>query len=268
MTKLERPTPFDVEQIFDQFVLEIKGELGSNLITNTEKQLNADYVFKNPQVIAELKCLQKNLFSLEDERLKTLVEKWIKQGKYDNVTLANLYISGQLPKEYKLEMILLARKTIDGIINKANKQIKETKRILNMPNAKGLLLLCNDGNYFLKNEHLLSLVCNVMEHKYMESEIDGLVYFTVNQVSRSVEDELDHMLWIPAYRNEGDIVLSDFVNQMGAYFGNEFYTKLTGIPPTNKFITDNIDDGIKRIKSLKYLPKNIAYRKNNISRST
>ncbi|HLP11157.1 MAG TPA: hypothetical protein VK177_04435 [Flavobacteriales bacterium] len=258
---MQRPGPFNVETILNQFVTEIGGELVSTLITDTKGQPNADYAFKKKNVIAELKCFQKDLFNGQNdqERLNALVEKWTERGLYTDQTL-NMLFNGELPVEFKADLIQDARKSIDNVIRKANRQIRETKKILKMKDAMGLVLLCNDGNYFLRNEHYFGLICNLMANKYMQSDIDGILYFTINQVSRSPEDEFDHNVWLPAYRSD-DSSLGDFVNEMGVAFMDEFYPKLTGSPLSHKFMTDNPEEGIKKISSLTYLPKAIAYKK-------
>jgi len=261
MTDLERPAPFNVEEIFNQFVKEIDGELISNIITDTNETPNADYIFKNKNIIAELKCFQKDIFGSNDtERFITLLESWTKKGLSPELTFPML-VNGQFPIEFKSYILQVARKSIDSVIRKANRQIRETKKAMNMPKAIGLVLLCNDGNYFLENNYFFGLICNLMENKYQNSEIDGFVYFTVNQTSRSSEDELDYNVWLPAYRKQADDKLVDFVDQLGSKFMNEFYTKLTGIAPSKILTTDNFEVGIKEIKKLKYLPKDIAYKR-------
>lgn len=261
MEEKERPAPMEVEPLFNGFVVEYGGELVSNLIPRNNVSLNADYVFEKQNVIAELKCFQKDLFNEKEEeaRMQSLVEKWTKDGMLNDESVMQIVLTGQLPSECKAEMIQAARKTIDRVIYHANKQIIATKTLLGMPDAKGLLLLCNDGNYFLTTLQFIGLICNVMENKYMDSEIDGFVYFTINQVSRSNEDEIDHRIWYPVYRNEED-TLANFVNDLGLVFNDEYYPKVTGIADVHKFVSDNIEEGNKQIGKLFYLPKDIAYK--------
>lgn len=262
MIQYERPGPFDIESVFNQFVKEFGGELVNTLIPKSDK-LNADYVFKNENIIAELKCFRKDMFTEEDdaERMQTLLKKWTAKGIFkDKKTIKQLMRYRQLPKECIHDLVQAVRKTIDRIVHHANKQIHETKKELNMLQASGLLLLCNDGNYFLNNIQFMDLICNIMMCKYMNSDIDGFVYFTVNQVTRSQEDELDHIIWIPSYRKDGD-VLGNFVNNLGKDFMGNFYTNLTGITNSKKFVTEDLNAGLKHIKKLKYLPKHIAYNK-------
>jgi len=49
-----------------------------------------------------------------------------------------------------------------------------------MPEANGLLLIANDGNYFLEHQEFISIICHLMERKFKDSSIDGFVYFTAN----------------------------------------------------------------------------------------
>lgn len=260
MEELERRGPMELEPLFNGFVVEYGGDLVSNLIPRDNVSLNADYVFKKHEVIAELKCFEKDLFNDKDEgaRIETLVNKWIENGWLNDENIKDVLVTG-LPKECRTDMIKAARKTIDRIIHHANKQIIATKSLLNIPNAKGLLLLCNDGNYFLSPLQFVALICDVMQKKYMESDIDGFVYFTVNQISRSPDDEIDHRIWYPVYRKEED-PLGDFVNELGSSFNDIYYPKVTGIPDVHRFVTDNVEEGNNQIKKMFYLPKHIVFK--------
>ncbi len=264
MEELKRPNSVDVEEFFNEFVEYFGGSLVSKLIPNQNDKPNADYVFQSPEVIAELKCFRKDLFNNEEdiERLFSFFKNWkdrklIEEGDEIKLVLG----SKNLPTECYKDLINSCIKTIDRAISKANKQIRETKLTLNKPEAKGLLLLANDGNYFVQNSDFLGLICSLMQRKYLDSSIDGFVYFTLNQISFIPKSQLDWHIWAPAYRLDNDKTLGEFVNNMGSKFLNEFYTCKTGIPPTNKITTSNLEEGTEFIKQMMYIPKEIAYTK-------
>ncbi|MFV8465818.1 hypothetical protein [Flavobacterium sp. LB1P62] len=264
MEELKRPENINVEVFFNEYVEYFGGQVISNNKQNLVDRPNADYLFKNENVIAELKCFQKDLFHNEEDipRIFNFLDKWeekklIKQGDKIKILLG----SKQLPKECYNDLLIACSKTIDRVLHKANKQIQESKRTFSIPNAKGLVLLCNDGNYFVENNVFLGLIANLMGRKYMESGIDGFVYFTLNQVSRIPNSELDWHIWTPLYRVENDEVLGDFVNKLGFKFQNEFYTMKTGIVPVDKIITDDFEKGMNTIKSMKHIPKDIIFKK-------
>lgn len=264
MEDQKRPVNINVEDFFNEYVEYFGGEVISKNEQNLVDRPNADYLFKNENVIAELKCFQKDLFNNEADipRIFNFLDKWeekklIKQGDKIKILLG----SKQLPKECHNDLLISCSKTIDRVLHKANKQIQESKRTFSIPNAKGLVLLCNDGNYFVQNKVFLGLIANLMGRKYMESDIDGFVYFTLNQVSRIPNSELDWSMWAPSYRVQNDEVLGDFVNELGFKFQNEFYTIKTGIDPISKIITDDFEKGMQTIKSMEHIPKDIIFKK-------
>lgn len=264
MDELLRPEIVNVETFFNEFVEYFGGELISKNENNLTDRENADYLFKDQNVIAELKCFQKDLFNSEEDipRLFSYFEKWEKKGLiHSGDILKIIFGSKQIPKECYVDLLESCSKTIDRALHKANKQIIESKRTLEMPNAKGIVLLCNDGNYFIQNDKFLGLIANMMGRKYLDSEIDAFVYFTLNQVSTIPNSELDWNIWAPAYRNENDNLLSNFINELGFKFQNDFYTKKTGIEPSDKIITDDFEKGMNAIKSMKHIPKEIIYNK-------
>ncbi|HRN46448.1 MAG TPA: hypothetical protein PKW69_00330 [Niabella sp.] len=158
-------------------------------------------------------------------------------------------------------MIKKCSKTIERAIHHANEQIGETKKLLSVTDAKGLVLLANDGNYFLQHNIFIVLIADIMHRKFLNSEIDGFVYFTVNQVASMPNSPLDWHLWTPGYRQQNDDLLGSFVNRLGDSFLNNFYTKLTGISPTEKIVINNLEKGFDVLKQLKHLPKDIAFKK-------
>lgn len=264
MEELKRPENVNVEEFFNEYVEYFGGQVVSKSDQNLTDRPNADYLFKNDNVVAELKCFQKDLFNSEEDipRIFNFLDKWehknlIEQGDKIKIILG----SKQLPKECYTDLLNACTKTIDRALHKANKQIKESKKTFSLPDAKGLVLLCNDGNYFVQNDAFLGLIANLMGRKYMESDIDGFVYFTLNQVSTIPNSDLDWQLWVPSYRDENDEDFGNFVNKLGYKFQNEFYTLKTGIKPTDKLITDDFEKGINSIKFMKHIPKEIIYRK-------
>jgi hypothetical protein len=264
MEELKRPEIVNVEDFFSEYVEYFGGRVVSKDEQNLVDRPNADYLFKNENVVAELKCFQKDLFNNEEDipRIFNFLNKWeekklIEQGDKIKIILG----SKKVPKECYSDLLNACTKTIDRALHKANKQIQESKRTFSIPDAKGLVLLCNDGNYFVQNDVFLGLIANLMSRKYMKSDIDGFVYFTLNQVSMIPNSELDWNLWVPSYRVENDNDFGDFVNQLGFKFQNDFYTLKTGNKPSDKLVDDDYEKGMNTIKSMKYIPKDIIYKK-------
>lgn len=263
MEEIKRPVPANVEKLINQFVIENEGSLVNSLVSGNIETKNADYFFGNSNVIAELKCFQKDLFDNKDDiaRLFTFFDKW-KQRELieEGDELKFIFGKKTLPTECWHDLLAAVSKTIERAVHKGNKQIIETKVLLKKPDAKGLLLLCNDGNYFVQNGAFVQLICDVIVRKYSDSAVDGFVYFTYNQTATIPGSDLDWSLWTPAYRNDEDVQLADFVNNLGARF-NDFYTKTTGIPITGNIITDSLGEGANVVKSMTYIPKDVIYKK-------
>ncbi|HAW57809.1 MAG TPA: hypothetical protein DCX03_02140 [Bacteroidales bacterium] len=264
MEELKRPDIIEVESFFNEYVEYFGGQVISKREDNLDDRPNADYLFKSEKVIAELKCFQKDLFNNEEDisRIMNFLDRWVERKLIKQADKLKIILgSKKLSIECYYDLLSACTKTIDRALHKANKQIQESKRTFSLPDAKGLVLLCNDGNYFVQNDIFLGLIANLMSKKYIESDIDGFVYFTINQVSTIPNSGLDWQLWVPSYRNENDSDLSQFVNDLGHKFLNEFYTLKTGIESSEKFIIDDTEVGYNAIKSMKYIPKEIIYKK-------
>lgn len=69
-----------VEKTFEAFVVEYGGELVSKLISNSNPPKNADYVFRQPLVVAELKIVERDAFTENDkEKVQELFHSWVQR---------------------------------------------------------------------------------------------------------------------------------------------------------------------------------------------
>lgn len=68
----------NIENEFDKFVSDVDGQRVDDIIGKSPNFLNADYIFSEDKIVAELKCLQDN--KLNDKKLNKkitkLYEKW------------------------------------------------------------------------------------------------------------------------------------------------------------------------------------------------
>jgi hypothetical protein len=123
------------------------GELGENLRPTVNSPKNADYVFRKDDVVAELKCLENNFFNASHARkLSILVQNWPRQRLLPPVygtTTMDINLRS-LPEVCRQQWVGI-KKPIKRVLEEANKQIKTTKQFLNLPTAKGVLLLVNEG---------------------------------------------------------------------------------------------------------------------------
>lgn len=155
--ELEKPFFSDVESLFSEYVEYYGGTVVDKLEINRTDRPNADYLFNNPEIVAELKSFEKDVFSEPEDipRLMNLLEKWIANGLIKGGDLMEYTFRGkQLPQKCKDDLIERASKTIERAIYKANKQIEETKKTFNKQNANGIVILINDGNYFFDKSRI------------------------------------------------------------------------------------------------------------------
>ncbi len=259
--EIERPFVKNVEDFMTKFIHSVGGSRVDEIIKDASDSENADYYFPNENVVIELKCLEKDLFSDEDfERNKRLIDKWLEEGVLNKVDIIPIFLGRKsLPKAISDEIVKLCSRTFKKIIEKANKQLKETKDKIGSEDTERILMVCNDGNFFLDNAQLFGLVTNIMGRRE-EIKIEGLVYFTVNQASIIPNSDLDWGLWIPAYGDTAKDELSNFVNELGRKF-HEFYCKEFNIPVTeHKEYSDSVE-GMEAINAMRYIPKDVIYKK-------
>src|SRR5216683_1890469 len=129
------------EQAFGRFVQSIGGEIVPRCA-----QESADYIFRAEKVVAELKTLEEDSLPSHVQKLSALFENWQRRGLIRVFGTATIDIQ-TVPQELQREWLDLIEPPIEGIIRKANGQIRSTKEVHQLSAAKGLLLIVNDGNF-------------------------------------------------------------------------------------------------------------------------
>jgi len=161
---------------------------------------NADYWFSDAGVVAELKCLTEDLSTKATftESLSTLHASWIKRGLIPPPTTNRVRLNlRDLPPRCAREFIDPIKKKLEAsTIKKANRQIRETKKYLNAPNAMGLLLLANDGNYMLPPNMMTHLLSRILKGQH--SSIQSVIYFSVNVNATVPGVNMPSQFWIDA----------------------------------------------------------------------
>lgn len=146
---------------------------------------NADYHFKNFNLVAELK-------SLNDDTLKSKTHS----AKYDDflLRLADTSSSDHQATlvEFTAWVTKALSKTIGDHIKKANKQIRETKEYLKVNDAGGVLFLVIDGNLSAHPHLVLDIAKGLLRPRYKGiapdnsaryRSIDGVFLFSVNTMA-------------------------------------------------------------------------------------
>lgn len=186
------------EQHWQEFVVRFGGELVAPLITRPGVK-NADFLFREQRIIAELKILETEF--LENENVAAKVARAFEASEMDDA----------YPLERELDRIFKA--PLQRIINKANRQIKETKLELGLTGWRGLLILVNDGFRGLPPGLVMGLCANILNGKNYSS-CNGFIYQT-NHCVELPDDPYAVFLWAPLYHSKADEDLPDFVNDLG-----------------------------------------------------
>jgi hypothetical protein len=237
----------DVERTFDDYVESVGGELVKKLLPKSPNFENADYLFRNQQsepVVAELKCLTKDLLKEGyQQKLNSLCEGWINRRLIQPFYGRHKFVMRDLPLECQREWTNLFRRPIQNAIAKANQQIKQTKQHFGLQNAKGLLLLVNDGNFSIESNAVLFLADKAIGQDH--SSINSVIYFTVNMTARMPGIDRNVLVWVQCPRHGIPNVSTEFLNWLRDGW-LKFHEKMLGkAVPT--FIAEN-NQSIEHIK--------------------
>jgi hypothetical protein len=213
----EPHVPVDAESFFAEFVLKFGGELICDLLPPSPSFDNADYLFRENSVVAELKCLQTDFPQLQlyKDKFAELQKSWISESK---ISFGMIWGNEPPPEELKYQYVRLFRKRIQRILEKANKQIKETKLNLGFDSSQGLLIIINDGLYGLPSVTTVALISSILVHHF--SSIDGFVYLTLNKYTDIPGDNYARLIWGPAYSDYASNSFVNFVNFLGRKWGD------------------------------------------------
>jgi hypothetical protein len=142
----------------------------------------ADYWFPDHCVVAELKCLTVDTIAGQPFKQKAneLYSRWIAEGLVprpaQGVTRYNIR---DLPPQCAKEMLSHLKRGFErNVLRTANAQIKSTKMVLNRPNAKGLLIIANDGNLSFTPHVVIGLLNRSLGRQF--SSIHSVIYFSAN----------------------------------------------------------------------------------------
>lgn len=197
--------PLPVEKTFEAFVVQYGGELVSKLISNNNPLKNADYLFRTPLVVAELKIVERDAFTENDkEKLERLFHSWV-QRRLIGPAFGTVRIElRKLPAPCQQEWLKLHMAPWKKKLENANKQIKRTKAVLKLENACGILFLCDDAVHSFPPEDVLGFFARTLQSRKPDgtqiySHIDRIVYFSVNPKTVTREG-VGLNFWMPGYR--------------------------------------------------------------------
>ncbi len=224
-----RPKHIEIEPNFNVFVLGFRGGRPIRDLMPDLSKLppNADYLFPDEDVFAELKCLEKNPVEGSDWPSRLAIAFRSTGRSYSELT-GYLFRGEQMPEPVRAKLVHWLQQAICGVVKAGNRQLRQSKHDLSKPNAKGLLLIANDNNYGFTPETMLALIGDAVA-RLKDSHVDAFVYFTPNVFHRVEGSDVAWVLWEPRYRDATDEKLSEFVNDLGRKW-NDYTTFLTGDP--------------------------------------
>jgi hypothetical protein len=235
--------PLPAEKVFEAFVLRSGGELVSQLISKINPPKNADYLFRNPLVVAELKVVERDGFTTQDrEKLEKLVDLWIHQRLIGPIFGTVQIELRKLPPACQREWLNLHMAPWKRKLEDANKQIKTTKTLLKLPDACGVLFLADDAAHSFEPTDVMTLIARTLQSRKEDgsqiySHLDRIVYFSVNPKTVTKEG-MGLNFWMPAYRNKDEKPISEFLESFGRswfqYNAELFGTKPVEMAPENE----------------------------------
>ena len=237
-----------IESSFDEFVKEFKGELVSELLPSNPLE-NADYLFRTDNVVAELKCLEKDILRGDNfnTKLNSLYDTWIRKGLVRQRWGVFELNTGTLPLECQREVHGLLKAPIERTIKKANRQIRQTRNYFDVPDAAGLLLMANEGMYSVESAHIVDIACRILANQY--SSIDGLAYFTVNIPATKPGFNRYVNLWVSKHRKYNESFIKWLDGMAEAW--NAFYARKIGQDVPIHFFPADDQTTIESVKFIK-----------------
>lgn len=219
------------EPTWDDFVKHIGGVRISDEHPNADFP-NADYLFQEDKVIIELKILETEFGNTEQFRnkAKAYTAKFVaKEGK------SPMALDPKVTARYFKGFIDLFRNPIARIAKKANKQIRETKKELDLPDHLGVWLLVNDNFRELPPRPILGTLGRILNGAYRS--VDAVIYLT-NHYVLMPGDDYGRILWTPLYSPNAPQRLVDFVNELGRKWFD--YTTAAGLPADDRQAGDDL----------------------------
>ncbi len=173
-------------------------------------------MFPKANVFVELKRLSKDLMSDKVFNLivANLYASWVKRGLIPAPTTTRTHFNLQdLPLKCAREFLdPIKRKLETSTIRHANRQIRETKQHFDASDAKGLLLIVNDGNYVFPPSMMAHLLSRILGTQH--SSINSVIYFSVNEVISVSASDIASRFWIDAVIPNREPVSSDFLRAL------------------------------------------------------
>jgi hypothetical protein len=210
-----RPQALPMEETFDAFVEHFGGVKISSLIkSKSSMPLNADYLFKDHNVIAELKTLE-GIYS-GPTALNSLTQAFIDSGFPSSEVFGLLLQEHEMPDRVRDMVGKRIRRAIEQRIKMARRQLRQSKANFGDGSTRTLILVAMDQEPLFGHRMMLRQLAKLMDDNYADEHTDGIVYLNPNTPTKMKPDGMEFSGWFPVYRDEGNKDgLGDFVNLLG-----------------------------------------------------
>jgi hypothetical protein len=217
-----------IEPEFDEFVRQSGNVVIRETIAKSPTFQNADYFFPEDNIIAELKCLEQDKFNdpRTQEKLGRLWIKWRQRGDVSG-RIPEIIHSKNLPDRCQKDMYRVYSNPIRHRIKKANRQIRETKKAMNLPDARGLLLIANDGNLALDPAAMVHILFESVRNNF--SEIDNFVFFTANLFVRLSNPPKQSLIWFNGVIDDATAIGEPFIRKLFDGW-SQHISRVQGVP--------------------------------------
>ncbi len=208
------PQFVEIEDEFGRFVRTFRGgTIVRDLIPDAPQMpLNADYLFSDDNIVAELKCLHKDV-SDREQLSRRFLSVCQRLGYPTEHALRIAFREIPLPRNVAQAVITKSLDHVRKALRKAHHQILATKQQLGRMNALGLVIISNERNIELTPFELIQFMLSQLT-AMASDHIDGVIYMTPNLYHPVGQDGVLRSLWLPGYRRAGTR-LTDFVDELG-----------------------------------------------------
>ncbi len=184
--RVSKQNPF--EAIFRDFVLDFGGEV----LPEAPNGSSADYFFRRYNLIAELKSLTVDQTNEISRKLTPKVLSWVRANGQipPRIVEGNQHFIAfkDMPREIQDFWLRLLKGSTEPLIRDANRQIRDTKSRMNLPSAKGILIIANEGNpYYDHPDSHRRLIAEILRKRTPAGDlryphINGAVCFSIKDV--------------------------------------------------------------------------------------
>jgi hypothetical protein len=238
--------PIKVEESWRAFVRQFGGTVVEDILPQPRNFENADFLFSEASVVAELKEIETEFSRSSAFRsgYSTLMQRVVSE---DSSWRPSLFGGdGSYPRWFMPEFVRLFRPPLSRILKKANRQLRETKAYFKVQSATGVLLLVNDGFRSIAPNLIRAQTSELLLHSF--TSIDCCVLLTVNRYVEVVGSDQPKILWVPTYSDRAPNELVEFIDELGRRWC-DYFEEMVG-----QFTSrDEVGQGTDILKGSRYI---------------